>query len=126
MNEIVALPALSSQPIENNADAADPCADLTQQQSMNQCAYDEFKKVDEELNKLYSRVTESEQFKSDIGPKIAASQKSWTEYRKLECEAEGSHYEGGSLEPLIVSDCMTMLTKERIGVLNTWLESFSI
>jgi uncharacterized protein YecT (DUF1311 family) len=49
--------------------------------------------------------------------KHRAAERIWLGYRKSNCEAEASHYEGGTIQPLIQLRCMTRLTLERAGEL---------
>ncbi|MEN9604356.1 MAG: hypothetical protein RJB39_41 [Candidatus Parcubacteria bacterium] len=111
---------------EDVATSSDECAELLQQQPMNQCAYEVFQNLDVQMNTLYTQVTQKEQFLSDIGPKIKKSQEKWLAYRDSECEAEGHQYEGGSLQPFTISSCKSAITQARISELQNWLEMFSL
>jgi methylmalonyl-CoA mutase len=61
------------------------------QQGMNRCAAEAFERADANLN---------------------------LQFRDAHCEYEGLTERGGSLEPLVVSQCMTRLTRERINQLS--------
>ena len=44
-------------------------------------------------------------------------QSSWRAYAREHCHWNGGFYEGGSMQPMVVADCMASLTEERIGEL---------
>lgn len=79
---------------------------------MNICADRNFKEADAALNQVYQKgigiVKGTKQEKNYI-----AVQRSWIKYRDLNCRYAADVYEGGTIAPLIFSNCMTKVTNER-------------
>ncbi len=61
--------------------------------------------------------------RADLSPgsraKLRAAERLWLRYRKTNCDAEASIYEGGTIQPLIELRCMARLTRERAAELKT-------
>jgi uncharacterized protein YecT (DUF1311 family) len=43
-----------------------------------------------------------------------ASQRAWLAFRNAQCAAEAGWAQGGSLEPVLVGRCLTLMTRERV------------
>ena len=101
--------------------SAQNCADPRTQVEMNQCAAIAYREADAELNAIYkparSRLPESG------ASALRDAQHAWITYRDKACEAEGSQYEGGSIQPLVVNNCLTRLTRERVAGLKILMEN---
>ena len=54
-----------------------PCANPQTQSAMNQCAMEEFKKADAEMNKVYQQLL----LKTDRQEKLKAAQRAWVAFR---------------------------------------------
>lgn len=48
---------------------------------------------------------------------MRAAERLWLRYRKTNCDAEASIYEGGTIQPLIELRCMARVTRERAAEL---------
>jgi uncharacterized protein YecT (DUF1311 family) len=83
------------------------------QMEMNATAYANYKKTDDQLNKVYKQlmviVDKNEK------PLLIQAEKDWVKFRDSHCKFETSQYEGGSIQPLIYSTCLEELTKKRIA-----------
>lgn len=107
------------------------CDTAVTQLDMNQCAHQEWQAADAELNVEYRKArTAMREMDANLpeaqrGAAIALrdAQRAWIVYRDLACAAEGWMFRGGSMEPLIVSTCLTALTEERINGLKTLSET---
>jgi len=101
-------------------------ADQGIQQEMNICAAEEYRVADKALNvqwKLtYAEMKKrdgvaGENFGEDTHPEWAVSllmaQRAWIKFRDAHCKTEGNIAFGGSLQPLLVSTCKTVLTEAR-------------
>jgi uncharacterized protein YecT (DUF1311 family) len=82
------------------------------QTEMNQTAYNNFKKADAELNKVYKKVMKILNEKEK--QLMIKAQKDWLKFRDSHCKFEIEQYDGGSIQPLIQSTCLTERTKARI------------
>jgi uncharacterized protein YecT (DUF1311 family) len=93
------------------------CTAATTQVDMNQCAGARYKRADAALNVAWRKLM------AQAGPAKAdylAAQRLWLQFRDAECKAEGKSFEGGSIQPMIVSGCQADLTEARakqIGLL---------
>lgn len=93
------------------------CAAATTQIDMNQCAAARYKRADATLNVAWRKLmAQAGSAKVDY----LAAQRLWLQFRAAECKAEGRTYQGGSIQPLILSSCLADLTEARtkqIGLL---------
>ncbi len=129
VSESVTQPApVAIERIDDEYKPYTECDDVMTQQGMNQCAYAEYSKNDMEMNNLYKKVIEldKEKFEGLFGAKFELSQNTWLSYRDIECEAQSSFFEGGSIAPLEEYDCRATLTRERISQLSGWLQTLEI
>lgn len=101
---------------------ADDCANATTQGDMNQCAAQESKAADNELNSLYKQITTRLKDNPEAKQMLITAQRSWIGFRDAECSFSASGVEGGSVYPLIYSNCITALTKARVETFKTYLE----
>ena len=101
------------------ANAADCGADASQL-ALDLCALDGFQRADASLNALYSRMTEEPALSSRLA-RLQAAQRAWMDYRDVECRFEDSWADGGSMQPMLNSDCARALTERRIGDLEAAL-----
>ena len=90
------------------------------QAEMNQTAKKDFELVDAELNKVYKEVIKLLSEKEN--QLLIKAQRDWIKFRDSHCEFEANEYEGGSIQPLIYSSCLTERTKDRIKDLKSILE----
>nr|WP_274706765.1 lysozyme inhibitor LprI family protein [Allorhizobium sonneratiae] len=118
--------AAAQQPVFN-------CDNPEQQQAMNYCAGVAYGRADRELNRVYrqamawAREQDADWQDTDEG-KVGAvtalkkAQRGWIDYRDGQCDAYGFQARGGSMEPQLVADCMTDLTKKRTEELHALFE----
>ncbi|VVN87301.1 lysozyme inhibitor LprI family protein [Pseudomonas fluorescens] len=103
------------------ANAAD-CDNATDQATMNQCAAQQNKAADKELNALYQQITERLKGSPDSKKLLVGAQRAWIGFRDAECKFSASGVEGGSVYPLIYSNCITDLTKARVEAFKIYLK----
>ena len=104
------------------AHAAVDCANASDQATMNQCAGQEFKSTDKELNVVYQQITGRLKDNPDRKKLLVGAQRAWIGFRDTECKFSASGVEGGSVYPLIYSNCLTVVTKARIEALKQYLK----
>jgi uncharacterized protein YecT (DUF1311 family) len=90
------------------------------QAEMNQKANKDFVRADAELNKVYKQLIKILDGKEK--QLLIKAQKDWLKFRDSHCEFEAEQYEGGSIQPLIYSTCLTDCTKNRIKDLKASLQ----
>ncbi|MHC8306637.1 lysozyme inhibitor LprI family protein [Pseudomonas sp. PB3P13] len=103
------------------ASAAD-CDNATDQATMNQCAAQQNKAADRELNALYQQITARLKGSPDNKKRLVGAQRAWIAFRDAECKFSASGGAGGSVYPLIYSNCLTNLTKARVETFKGYLK----
>lgn len=99
------------------------CADATTQADMNRCAQAAFRRADaamtREWQSSYARMKANDAADMSRGGGFGyaaaalASQRAWLKFRDTQCVLEGGRYAGGSMQPLVRTNCLERLTKER-------------
>lgn len=98
------------------------CDNATDQATMNQCAAQQNKAADKELNALYQQITARLKASPESKKQLIGAQRAWIGFRDAECRFSASGVEGGSVYPLIYSNCITDLTKARVEAFKTYLK----
>ncbi|CAI8771918.1 LprI domain-containing protein [Pseudomonas sp. IT-P44] len=98
------------------------CDNATDQATMNQCAAQQNKAADKELNALYQQITARLKASPESKKQLIGAQRAWIGFRDAECKFSASGVEGGSVYPLIYSNCITDLTKARVEAFKTYLK----
>ena len=114
---LLALIAMAPTPIAR----ADDCANATDQRAMDECAGEAYRKSDAELNALYKQI--EQRLKSDTGTTklLIAAQRAWVVFRDAECNFSTSRVSGGTIYPMIYTECADGLTQRRIEDLKRYL-----
>ena len=81
------------------------CASAQTQTEMNTCAAGQYQKDDAAMNQIYQRLlaklTDAQQKQL-----LVDAERAWIAYRDQECAFETSGSAGGSIHPMIQSDCL--------------------
>ena len=107
---LMTVPALADETID--------CKNAVTQFDMNQCADKDFQVADKTLNEVYKKVVAGQE--GDTA-KLKAAQRAWIGFRDSECTFETADSEGGSIQPMEYSMCLTKLTKARTKQLGDYL-----
>jgi uncharacterized protein YecT (DUF1311 family) len=101
---------------------ADDCANAMAQRTMNECADLALRTADGELNALFKEA--QRHLKGDTGAakSLIAAERAWIAFRDAECAFSASSSKGGSIYPMVYSECLEKLTKARIGDLKRFLQ----
>ena len=101
--------------------AQDPCANAQTTAEMRDCAGREYKKADDELNRVYRQVMSKLE---DEGHKTAlkTAQQAWIKYRDANCEYESYLNRGGTIYPVVYTGCLTGMTINRVKELREMLK----
>ena len=99
------------------------------QQQMNQHSAEWYKLWDDELNSLWSRL--SEELDAETKAKVLEEQRAWIKRKEGNATAAGVEALGGSLQPLLESETAAEMTRARVYILAGYLadvrnESFTI
>ncbi|MBK5528478.1 DUF1311 domain-containing protein [Pseudomonas sp. TH06] len=104
------------------AHAALDCANANDQATMNQCAGQDYKAADNELNAVYKQIKQRLQGNAEGTKLLVDAQRAWIGFRDAECTFSSSGVSGGSVYPLIYSSCLTGVTKVRVETLKQYLK----
>lgn len=102
--------------------AAVDCANASDQATMNQCAGQEFKAADKDLNAVYQQITGRLKDNPDAKKLLVSAQRAWVGFRDAECQFSSSGVTGGSVYPWVYSSCLSGLTKVRVETLKQYLK----
>lgn len=98
-------------------------------EALKACAEEDYTLADQKLNQVYTKLIE--QIKGNINPdaidqsdaaietlnRLVASEKAWTLYRDTQCNFEGTVMIGGEGEGVVITGCLSRLTRERAKIL---------
>ncbi len=99
---------------------AQDCAGTTQTE-MNICSNDAFVAADKSLNATYQEIVGRLGDAANVRAKLVASERAWLAFRDAQCAFAASGVDGGSVSPMIVTDCLTSLTLLRQTELASYL-----
>ena len=83
---------------------ADECADQTQS-GLDRCAQAAYDKADGALNRSYKEIVRRLKDDAATTKLLVTAQKAWIAYRDAECAFSSSANAGGSIYPMVVSNC---------------------
>ncbi len=108
------------------------------QRQMNDCAAFEYKQADAHLIKVYSRAMQymaddlaraqkqgdrsQTKYEQAAIARLKEAERAWLRYRDIQCKAAGQQYDGGSMAPMIYSQCLATLTEHRTADLKSIYE----
>lgn len=106
---------------------ATECKEDGNQMEMNQCAYDNFRKADNELNRVYQELRAKQKDEKIYLKNLKTSQRAWIKFRDAELETLFSCAEKnkaicfGSMYGLLLNAEKTELTQQRVEQLKGYL-----
>lgn len=99
---------------------ADECASANTQAEMNACAAEQYQTADKKLNQTWQDVLKrAEPTQRDL---LKKAQTAWIALRDADCAFLSSSTHGGSVQPMINSQCLTDKTTEREAFLASLLQ----
>ncbi len=96
------------------------CDNPMTQAEMNACAGIAYQNADRKLNQVYQQLLPK--LSTSRKQKLITAQRAWIRFRDSSCDFERSEVAGGSMEPMMYSNCMASVTEERIQDLERYLE----
>ena len=99
---------------------ADDCSNANTQTEMNQCAAAQYQAADKKLNETWQQA-----LKRASGQQqelLKKAQLAWISLRDADCAFLASGAEGGSMQPMLISQCMTDKSVEREAFLASLLQ----
>lgn len=101
---------------------AELCDKPETQLDLNYCAKSQFDKDDAGLNDVYGRLKESYAKIPSAKGALTKAQRAWVIFRDAECTLDAVGEEGGSIQPMIFTQCLSRLTLLRTGQLQKRLD----
>lgn len=86
---------------------------------MNDCAARLAETADQDLNDVYQTVRDKYK-DTPQGDRLVDAQLAWIAFRDANCQFASSRFEGGSIAPLIYSNCVERMTKQRTAELKAY------
>ncbi|MCT7990646.1 lysozyme inhibitor LprI family protein [Laspinema olomoucense] len=87
------------------------CDNPQSQSEMNACAGQRWAATDRELNRIYQALIP--QLSNNRRQQLITAQRDWITFRDAECNFYSSIAEGGSMQPMLRSGCLSNLTEIR-------------
>ena len=119
---LMALPA-AAQTANRTKSAA---CDGTTQSEMSACAQDALQHADTALNASYRRLTARLSGTPAAARSLVEAQRAWIRFRDAECDFSTVGYEGGSIRPMLTSQCLERMTRQRTAALENHIHCLSI
>ena len=88
------------------------------QQEMNACALEEYKKADAALNEKYKATIAK--LSAERQAQLRQQQRAWLKGRDPQCKAEVKKSEGGSIWQLEYFSCLKVETEARTKAVESW------
>jgi uncharacterized protein YecT (DUF1311 family) len=111
------LQSVAAEPIAQQSD----CQKAATQLELNRCAALNAKAADRKLNQVYQQVQARYQ-DSQQTPLLVTAEVAWIKYRDASCTFSERRYAGGSIAPMIYSNCIERLTRQRTQELESYLQ----
>lgn len=99
---------------------AENCSGPQTQADMDLCAGQEFIQADAGLNSTYKALLAKITPSGQAG--LRAAQRAWLDYRDKECAFETAGSGGGSIHPMVETECRTALTRQQTARLKAQLD----
>jgi uncharacterized protein YecT (DUF1311 family) len=95
------------------------CRSPQTQSAMNQCAGLDYRRADGELNRVYRQLVAV--LRRERREQLTTAQLAWMSFRDEHCNFVSSRYAGGSIQPMIQTDCLAEVTRTRTEQLKVLL-----
>ncbi|KAF0812665.1 hypothetical protein IGB42_02957 [Andreprevotia sp. IGB-42] len=105
-------------PMLARADDGIKCKADGNQQQMNACALDDYRKADKTLNDRYQALMGT--LPAPRQQTLRKEQRAWVKQRDPQCKAATKANEGGSIWPLEYYGCLQAATAKRTRALEKW------
>lgn len=99
------------------------CRNAQTQTEMNICAAQSAQAVDRRLNQVYQQ-TRAKYKNRETGNQLVTAQLAWIKFRDANCAMERDRFKGGTMAPMIHSNCVERLSNQRVKDLQILNEDF--
>jgi uncharacterized protein YecT (DUF1311 family) len=101
---------------------AQDCGGAASQAELSMCADADYRAADAALNVAYREVEARLADLPDTRHLLVAAQRAWIAFRDASCAFAASGVEGGSIYPMILSQCLAGTTRDRTADLAAYLD----
>lgn len=106
--------------LASGAALAEDCSNANNQTEMNQCAAAQYQAADKKLNETWEQALKRTSGKQQ--ELLKKAQQAWISLRDADCAFLASGAEGGSMQPMLISQCMADKSVEREAFLASLLQ----
>lgn len=117
----VSAAALVAALLAGSAASAQDCASAQDQATLNACSDQAYKNADAALNARYRELSARLKGDGAAHGRLVGAQRAWIAFRDQECAFAAGSVQGGSLYPMVYSDCLAGLTEARTAQLEGYL-----
>lgn len=100
----IGMLALASIGFTSMSAQAAYCTGLTTQMSINQCLNKQLQASDRQLGKVYNGYMKT--LSKSQQTNLRAAQRLWVQFKEKDCQYVASHYQGGSMQPAVLAQCL--------------------
>lgn len=90
------------------------------QLDMNQCSSQKLEESTKKINKVYNEYRKS--LTDDEKKSLRDIQMAWIKYKDLRCKFSAAGYEGGSMQGMVMTNCLADVTNQRLKELEDELK----
>jgi uncharacterized protein YecT (DUF1311 family) len=94
-------------------------ASAQSQSELGDAAHRSYQQADAELNRVYQQLAATHDAGYRAG--LVASERAWVRFRDAQCDWQTIGTEGGTIRPMLVSNCLRTLTVQRTAELRRML-----
>lgn len=94
----------------------EPCDSARTTMEMNRCSQEEYEAQDRLLNQTYQEVLRqlNTDYQQPTREKLIKAQRLWVQFRDVDCSAQESLYDGGTVHTAVYLQCLRDHTAKRI------------
>lgn len=91
-------------------------------QQMLACVKQDLAREDKRLNDVYRKLASTRKDDEKATNLLRDAQRKWIAFRDAHCAVEADEMRGGTLEPVLLTDCLAVATAERAKFLEELLQ----
>ena len=99
------------------------CSNPQTQGEMNACAGIAYRNADRRLNQVYQQLLPK--LSAARRQQLVTAQQAWIRFRDASCTFERSGFEGGTMAPMVQSNCLARVTEQRVKDLQNSLQELT-
>jgi uncharacterized protein YecT (DUF1311 family) len=121
LSSIILCFLIASNAAAQNPQTPDPCANAQTTVEMQDCAGNDYKRADAELNAVYKQVMATLSDK-EYQASLRSAQQAWLKYRDANCRFDAFENRGGTIYLVVYNSCLAAMTRGRTKELREEME----